>query len=175
MNKLTFIEQDFLIDRLTNSILNVISGDSFQTEVIRLTKIDIKYITTDKGWNFDWKLEFVDLKKEVYKLTIVNNSNIVQGLLSLTNEEDHVFINLIESAPFNIGKNKIYEGVPGNLVAYACKLSFQKGFEGYVAFTAKSKLIEHYEKTLGAIHFKNRRMIIETHSAKALVEKYFKE
>lgn len=64
MNKLTFIEQDFLIDRLTNSILNVISGDSFQTEVIRLTKIDIKYITTDKGWNFDWKLEFDDLKKK---------------------------------------------------------------------------------------------------------------
>ena len=65
--------------------------------------------------------------------------------------------------------------IPGNLVAYACKESFQKGFEGYVAFTAKSKLIEHYERTLGAIHFKNRRMIIETHPAKILVEKYFKE
>lgn len=84
-------------------------------------------------------------------------------------------MNLLESAPFNIGKNKIYEGVPGNLVAYACKMSFQKGFEGYVAFTAKPKLIEHYEKTLGAYHFKNRRMIIETHAARVLVEKYFKE
>jgi hypothetical protein len=32
------IEQDFIIDRLTNSILNTISGDSFPTEVSILTK-----------------------------------------------------------------------------------------------------------------------------------------
>lgn len=105
----------------------------------------------------------------------MNNPNIIQGLLSLSIEEDHIFINLLESSPFNVGNNKIYKGVPGNLVAYACKISFQKGFEGYVAFTAKSKLIEHYEKTLGAFHLKNRRMIIETFAAKNLVEKYFKE
>lgn len=175
MNQLTSIEQSFLIDRLTNSILNTISGDSFQTEVSRLTKADLRNIINGKGWHFNWKDEFEDIKKEVYKLTINNNPNIIQGLLSLTIEEDHVFINLLESSPFNIGKNKLYEGVPGNLVAYACKTSFQKGFDGYVAFTAKSKLIGHYEKTLGAYHFKNRRMIIETHAAKMLVKKYFKE
>ena len=89
-------------------------------------------------------------------------------------EQDHVFIDLLESAPFNIGKQKIYEGVAGNLVAYACKISFQKGFEGFVAFTAKTKLIDHYEKTLGAFHFKNQRMIIDTQAARILVEKYFK-
>jgi hypothetical protein len=83
-------------------------------------------------------------------------------------------MNLLESAPFNVGKAKIYEGVAGNLVAYACKISFQKGFDGYVAFTAKSKLIEHYEKALGVYHFKNQRMIIETNAARILVEKYFK-
>ena len=81
---------------------------------------------------------------------------------------------MLESAPFNIGKHKIYEGVAGNLVAYACKISFQKGFEGFVSFTAKTKLIEHYAKTLGAYHFKNQRMIIDTQAAKILVKKYFK-
>ncbi len=174
MESSKFIALNFTIDRLTNSILNTVSGDSFQTEVIRLNKSDLKYIAKNKGWNFNWRFEFDDIKREVYKLTIVNNSNIIQGLLSVTIEQDHVFINLLESAPFNIGKNKIYEGVAGNLVAYACKISFQKGFEGYVAFTAKSKLIEHYEKTLGAYHFKNQRMIIESQSARILVEKYFK-
>jgi hypothetical protein len=83
-------------------------------------------------------------------------------------------MDLLESAPFNIGKHKIYEGVAGNLVAYACKISFQKGFEGFVSFTAKTKLIDHYEKTLGAYHFKNQRMIIDTQAARILVEKYFK-
>jgi hypothetical protein len=61
-------------------------------------------------------------------------------------------MNLIESAPFNIGKNKTYLGIPGNLVAFVCKLSFQRGGEGYVSFLSMTKLIEHYEKSLGAIH-----------------------
>jgi len=168
------IEQDFVIDKLTNSIKNTISGDSFMTEISVLTKTDLKNILKKNAWNFNWKNEYNDLKKEVYKLTIVNNPSIIQGLLSITIESDYIFMNLLESAPFNIGKNKLYEGVAGNLVAYACKLSFQKGFDGFVAFTAKTKLIEHYEKSLGAYHFKNQRMIIETNASKILVEKYFK-
>lgn len=63
------IEQDFIIDKLTDSILNTISGDSFQTEVSRMTTTDLKNVTKKNGWNFDWKLEFKDLQKEVYKLT----------------------------------------------------------------------------------------------------------
>lgn len=83
-------------------------------------------------------------------------------------------MNLLENAPFNIGKGKLYEGVAGNLVAFACKLSFQLGFEGFVAFTAKTKLIKHYEESLGAYHVGGQKMIIPTHSAKQLVDKYFK-
>jgi len=120
------------------------------------------------------KLEFKDLQKEVYKLTIVNNPSILQGLLSITVEQDHIYMNLLESSPSNIGKEKLYEGVAGNLVAYACKVSFQKGFDGFVAFTANTNLIKHYEENLGAFHFKNQRMIIETEASKKLVKKYFK-
>lgn len=168
------VEQGFVIDRLTNSILNTISGDSFQTEVSTLKKSDLRSILKKNGWNFNWKSEFNDLTKEVYKLTIINNPDIIQGLMSVSFEVDHVFLNLLESAPFNVGKNKLYEGVPGNLIAYACKLSFQKGFDGFVAFTSKSNLIKHYETTLGAYHFKNQRMIIDTDAARELVIKYFK-
>jgi len=107
-------------------------------------------------------------------LTISNNLNIIQGLLSVTLETDHVFMNLVERAPFNIGKNKLYEGVAGNLVAYACRISFQKGFDGFVAFDAKTKLIQHYEKTLGAFRFGGQRMIIPTQPAQILIDKYFK-
>jgi hypothetical protein len=46
---------------------------------------------------------------------------------------------LIESAPFNIGKGKKYLGAPCNLVAYGCKLSKEYGFDGVVAFDAKTK------------------------------------
>ncbi|PIF31867.1 hypothetical protein CLU81_2375 [Flavobacterium sp. 9] len=174
MSNKTQIEQSFIIDKLTDSILNTISGDSFQTEVSRITNVDLKTVLKKNGWNFDWKSEFNDIQKEVYKLTIVNNSNIIQGAISITIEQDHVYMNLLESSPFNVGKNKLYEGVSGNLVAFACKVSFQKGFDGFVAFTAKTNLIKHYEENLGAFHFKNQRMIIETEASKKLVKKYFK-
>jgi hypothetical protein len=165
---------DFIIDKLTNSIQNTISGDSFATEVLRFTKPDLKQITKKVGWNFDWRKELIDNTKEVFKLTLPNNSSIIQGLLSLSLETDHVYMNLLENAPFNIGQNKLYEGVAGNLVAHACKVSFQQGFDGFVAFTAKTKLIEHYEKSLGAYILGGHKMIIPTKSAQILVDKYFK-
>jgi hypothetical protein len=47
------IELDFEVDELTNSIRNVISGDSFQTDITRITKPDLKTITQNNGWLFD--------------------------------------------------------------------------------------------------------------------------
>jgi hypothetical protein len=88
-------------------------------------------------------------------------------------KSDHVYMHLIESAPFNIGKHKTYFGVPGNLVAYACKLSFQRGGEGYVSFLAKTNLINHYIETLGADHFGSQLMVINSESALKLINKYF--
>ena len=174
MKKRAKIALDFEVDKLTNSIQNTISGDSFPTEVSRLTKADLKQITKKNGWAFNWKTELDDNKREVYKLTISNNPNIIQGILSLTIEPDHIYMDLLESAPFNRGKNKLYEGVAGNLVAYACKVSFQNGFDGYLSFTAKTKLIDHYVKTLGAYHFGGRLMIITTIAANKLIDQYFK-
>ena len=168
------IHLDFIVDKLTNSIQNTISGDSFPTEVLRLTKADLKQVTKKNGWSFDWKIELADNTKEVFKLTIHNNPNIIQGLLSLSLEPDHVYMHLLENAPFNIGQSKLYEGVAGNLVAHACKVSFQQGFDGFVSFTAKTKLIEHYQKTLGAYTLGGHRMIIPTKSAQLLIDKYFK-
>ncbi len=174
MKKQKRIPLDFEVDRLTNSIQNTISGDSFPTDVSRLIKADLKQIMKKNGWSFDWKSEFEDNAREVYKLTITNNPNIIQGLLSFTIQPDHIYMDLLESAPFNRGKNKLYEGVAGNLVAYACKISFQQGYNGYVSFTSKTKLIDHYSKTLGAFQHGGQLMIINTIAANILIDKYFK-
>jgi hypothetical protein len=165
---------DFIIDKLTNSIENVISGDSFATEISLVTVGDLKLINAKNYWLFDWKTEFRQPERDVYKLTITNNLNIVQGLISLEVKSDHVYMHLVESAPFNKGISKVYSGVAGNLVAFACKLSFQRGHKGNVSFLSKTQLIEHYEKTLGAFHFGGRIMIIEPQSALKLINKYFK-
>ena len=174
MNKRRKIALDFEVDFLANSIRNTVSGDSFRTEILRLTKADLKQITRKNGWNFNWRTELNDNSKEVYKLTITNNPNIIQGLISFTINTDHVYMDLLENAPFNLGRDKLYEGIAGNLVAYACKISFQHGFAGYVSFTAKTKLIEHYQKTLNAITFGGQLMIINTMAANILIDKYFK-
>jgi hypothetical protein len=86
---------------------------------------------------------------------------------------DRVYMHLIESAPFNRGKRKMYARVPRNLVAFACKLSFQRGDEGNVSFLSKTKLVQHYIDTLGAVHFGGRVTIINTEAALRLISKYF--
>ena len=173
MKKRTEIGLDFEVDKLTNSIENVNSGDSFPTEVSLLTKDELKRLTKKNGWKFNWSNELKAPAREVYKLTISNNPNIIQGVVSLECKTDHVHMHLIESAPFNIGKNKTYLGVPGNLVAFVCKVSFQRGGDGYVSFIAKTKLIEHYKKTLGAVQFGGHNMMITNEAALKLVNKYF--
>lgn len=174
MKKSKPVYLNFVVGKLTNSIQNTISGDSFPTEVSHLTKSDLKQVTKSNGWAFNWKTELEDNTREVYKLTISNNPNIIQGILSFTIEPDHIYMDLLESAPFNRGRNKLYEGVAGNLVAYACKVSFQNGFAGYLSFTAKTKLIDHYIKTLEAYHFGGHLMILNTSAANKLIDKYFK-
>jgi hypothetical protein len=165
---------DFIVDKLTNSIENVVTGDSFQTNVIAVTKADLKTVTKKNNWQFDWKVELKQPEREVYKLCIVNNANIIQGLISLEVKSDHIYIHLLENAPFNKGNKKMYAGVPGNLVAFACRLSFQRGYEGNVAFVSKTQLVEHYIDTLGAYHFGGRLMIIDRQSAIQLIDRYFK-
>lgn len=165
---------DIEIDRLTNSIENSVTGEVFDTKVIRLDESDKKSIRPAE-WLFDWQAELDNLNRDVYKLATVNNPKVIHGLLCLEDKSDHIFIHLVESANFNKGTNKMYLGVAGNLFAFACKLSFEKGYEGYVAFDSKSALIEHYEKKLGATHFKGQRMFIETVNALKLVKKYFQD
>ena len=163
---------DIEIDKLTRSIENAISGDSFKTLILEMTAADVsKLKNTD--WLFDWKAEAKQADKTVYKLVIVENVNIIQGLISLQDRGDHIFMSLIESSKFNRGSRKIYLGVPSNLVAFACKLSFEKGYSGYVSFESKSKLKEHYKETLGAHILFGNIMAIDTSAAAKLVGQYF--
>ncbi|OFY65153.1 MAG: hypothetical protein A3H98_07955 [Bacteroidetes bacterium RIFCSPLOWO2_02_FULL_36_8] len=164
---------DFVIDKITNSIENTLTGEVFDTAIIKLTIKDLSQIIK-ADWQFDWTKEIKDRDKQVYKLTTVNNHTIIQGLLSIEDKKDHIFMHLIESAKFNKHKDKVYLGVPGNLVAFACKVSVDKGYQGFLAFDAKTALIKHYQDTLFATHFRGLRMFIETNAALRLISQYFK-
>jgi hypothetical protein len=161
------------IDKLTHSIENAVTGDSFPTEVLLLENSDLKQITEKEAWSFDWKSEASKTDRQVYKLVIIGDSDSIQGLVSLSDKNDHILLQLIENAPLNLGKEKIYNGVAGNLFAFACKMAFDKGYDGFVGFISKSQLVEHYQKTLGAVHLGGLRMAIFTQEATKLVKQYF--
>lgn len=158
------------IDKLTNSIVNVISGEVFETEFSRVTNREI----SKRDWLFDWGAELKGKENAVYKMTTVENKNIIQGLVSLTARNGFVFVNLVENAKFNKGKEKLYEGVGGNLFAFACKNSKDLGFGGCISFISKTSLIEYYNKSLGAIRTIGQRMVILENEAEILINRYFK-
>ncbi len=64
MKKKNKIGLDFEIDKLTNSIENFITGEVFDTEIIKLYEIDSKQIVKD-NWQFDWFNELKDKTKLV--------------------------------------------------------------------------------------------------------------
>jgi hypothetical protein len=168
----------FWIDKLTNSIEERATGKRLNTIIEPISQQQIKLILKKNGWTFNWKKEYKLANRQIYKLLLMEGDNRIQGLISIEPLEREQFIelHLIENAPHNFGSNKEYYGVAANLVAFACKLSFEMGFDGCVAFWAKTVLVDHYEKTLGARLLKGpNRMGIFTDEAKFLVNLYYKD
>ncbi|MEZ4789976.1 MAG: hypothetical protein R2811_08150 [Flavobacteriales bacterium] len=163
---------DIEIDKLTNSIEEVATGKTVATHVGRVLPED-KLIRA-KDWRFDWTKELEQPHHEVYALTAEPHPGIPQGLISIEDKGDHIHMHLLESARFNQGKGKLFLGVPPNLVAHACRISFARGYGGVVAFVAKTKLRQHYIDTLGAEVLRGDRLLISSTRATELVERYFK-
>lgn len=99
----TITELDLEIDKLINSIENTVTGEVFDTRVDKILWPD-RHLVNRSDWVFDWNLELRDPKKEVVKLTSLNNPDIVHGLMCFEDRQDHIFLNLLESAKFNKGK-----------------------------------------------------------------------
>lgn len=113
--------------------------------------------------------------RKIYKLEINQTIGKIHGLISFGIKHDHVFMYLLESANFNIGNSKAYKGVAGNLVAFACKISFESRLDGIVVFISKTTLIEHYKTTLNASVISGQRMYIDSKNSLTLVKQYFKD
>jgi hypothetical protein len=164
---------DFIVDGLTKSIVLAATGERFETMVLPIEKKDLPAISKKAGWLFDWR-QIVAEGFAVYKLVTVKEPKVIQGLVAFKENEDHLYMRLLESAPFNVGKGKKFIGSPGNLVAFGCLMSRQKGFRGFLAFIPKTALMEHYERTLGARRILGtNRMAIYEPQAEFLINQYF--
>ena len=128
------MELAFEIDKITESIENADTGETLDTLVLPVTQDDVEEATKKNGWLFNWKQEFSEPERQVYKLVTEQEPQTIQGLVSLEKMKDHVYMHLVENAPYNIGKGKKYIGVCGNLIAFCCKMSKVYGFDGVIAF-----------------------------------------
>ena len=76
MKKEKIILLEIEIDKLTNSIENIVSGDIFDTEFIQLFSKDTRQINK-ADWQFNWQGQLKLAEREVYKLVIKDNSKII--------------------------------------------------------------------------------------------------
>src|ERR1700754_1679299 len=109
----------FPIDKLTNSLEDVQTGVSFPTNVQLVSREETITVLRKDRWRFNWRSEFKNKRRKVYKLTLEEN-DVIQGLVSIEPMPDQLFIelHLIESAPHNLGRKKQFNGVLGNFVAF---------------------------------------------------------
>ena len=171
------MEIDIKIDELTNCLIEQSTGKKCDTEYRLLEKIDFNKSKEmmDTGWNFDWSKP-QENGYLVYGLYLKDSTEL-EGLIALKHIKEQLYthVDIVESAPHNIGKNGKYKGVGAHLFAVACKESWDVGNEGYVQFTAKNGLIDHYKETLKAKNIDWHIMYIDSYGALDLIKKYFSE
>ncbi|HEY0273722.1 MAG TPA: hypothetical protein VGC22_11095 [Chitinophaga sp.] len=161
---------------------HVKTGEKHQAIVEKVIEEDFKYIKKNKASfnSFNWN-QFKD--QEIYKLRLADSQDIL-GLMCLIDfpPEDGMNaleINLLEVSSENRGKDKVWAGIAGCLIAFACRESFRRGYEGWVFLIPKSGLIEHYTKAYGFSHVPLATisrpagfMELETERARTLIKKY---
>lgn len=162
------MEISIIIDELTDCLV--------ETDTRRIVKTEYRKRTAPMkpkdyyGWKFKWNVPEKN-GYDIYEL-FVKNTNTVQGRIAFKVEGGVALVDIVEAAPHNVGHEGRYTGVGGHLFALACKASMDAGYGGYVAFTAKNDLIEHYEEKIGAKVLSGQRMYIDEDVAKGLIDKH---
>lgn len=166
---------DIAIDKFTPCLIERASGRVVETAYSAAPKQELTGLQK-QGWLFRWNAG--DLKgATIYKLTRKNES-IPQGLIAIRDyrADSAVYVQLAESAPWNKGENKRYEGVGGHLFAVAAQKSMDWGYGGFLFLDAKNmELVEHYRKAFGAVHIGGPhpyRMLIDEDAARQLLNAY---
>ena len=166
------------IDELTPCLRRASDGKIVKTSVKDVEKGSS--VLKDGLWEFDWKLQA--RKSDRVLALFADGDDRGQGLAAIrdTPEVSAVTLDLAESAPWNSKHNKKVEGqeyigVGGHLFAIAVRESYALGYNGFVAFTAKTRLIDYYASEFGATQILGTaNMYIDEIAARRLYERYFR-
>lgn len=163
------------IDKFTPCLRDAKTGEIIDTSYELATTLELRNLIA-QGWNFDWVHKSLR-DSEIYKLTRKGDTEI-QGLVAIENDPQNscYHLSLAESAPHNLGSNKLYEGVGGHLFAVAVQKSLDAGYGGFIYFEAKNtELVAHYKGKFGAQWIGRPHqysMIIDEDAAQILIRAY---
>lgn len=124
------------------NIVEVLTGTLCPIEVLRVTNTDYTSISKARYF-FDWKEE---KKEEVYKLVLKGEKDIL-GLVSIERipAEWRIHIRLLTVSAENKGKEKQFDKITGNLIAYVAKIALADfGQMACVSLRPKSSITKHY-------------------------------
>lgn len=150
-------------------LLDSKTGERFRGVVEEASPDELRKLEGNEQFVFNWSKE---IAHQVFKIRRENKKEIL-GLISLIdiNRELRIHINLIESAKEHKGKDKRIENIPGCLISYACKMAFEKGYDGFVSLEPKTQLIDHYHKMYGFVRV-GTQMAVFLEASKLLISKY---
>lgn len=159
--------------------VEILEIESGKKKAGRIVLIKQKELPLKKDrWNFNWRQLHKVEGAQVFKLSLAETPNKIEGILMLTLFNDEMlFMNNIETAPHNIGKDKKLDFIAGCLIAFACKQSFEIGkgnYQGSLSFESKTELIELYQNKYGATWAMGHKMFFDSDAGKNLMEQYLK-
>lgn len=156
------------------NLKEVESGEQIEALITKASKKELP-LKRD-GWQFTWKKLGTTEGADFYKLTTVEEPDVIEGMLMLTLiNEEMLYLNNIEVAPHNYGKDGRYDNVAGGLLAFGCYKSFEQGknyYIGYLSFESKTKLIELYQNKYGATFAMGQKMFFDPEAGKQLMKKF---
>jgi hypothetical protein len=124
------------------NIVEVLTGNICPIEVLPVRNTDFTSISKARYF-FDWKEE---KKEEVYKLVLKGQKDIL-GLVSIERipSEWRIHIRLLTVSVENKGKEKQFDKITGNLIAYVAKIALADfGQMACVSLRPKSSIAKHY-------------------------------
>jgi hypothetical protein len=150
-------------------VLLLKTGEPKKIVVEPLEDSDFKNITKSR-YHFNWKEQKTN---DVYKLRLIESEEIL-GLMSLKahRDEQRIEIVLLACSIENMGKNKIYDRIAGNLIAFACREAIKLfGADACVSLLPKTELKKYYISQYGMLDA-GRQIYVESNSLFNLLKEY---
>ncbi len=163
-------------------ILKVSTNELVGATILSGKKIKLPSIQDGWRFNFDKHSKTV-INAETYVLIRDESPEIVEGCIIFQMVDKKIpYMAFLEVAPHNLASSKMYDYIAGCLIAFAFKLSVQKGkgeYQAQLFFDVleekeenAQKLIEIYRSKYGALFLGETTLVIIDDSGYKLISKY---